>query len=142
MKLVDVNVLLYAVNREAAHHSTCLKCWESALSGRESIGLAWAVLLAFLRVSTKSNAFVVPLSPTDALERIETWLDHPNTRVVQEPEEHFLLMRQLIEQCGTAGNLTSDAHLAALAISSGATLVSCDTDFARFAGLRWENPLA
>jgi predicted nucleic acid-binding protein len=51
-------------------------------------------------------------------------------------------MRTLLEAVGTAGNLTSDAHLAAMAIEQGATLCSTDGDFARFPGIRYANPLA
>jgi predicted nucleic acid-binding protein len=47
----------------------------------------------------------------------------------------------LLERLGTAGNLTADAHLAALAIEYQAELHSTDADFSRFSGLRWRNPL-
>jgi hypothetical protein len=38
--------------------------------------------------------------------------------------------------------LTTDAHLAALAIEYQAELASTDADLARFRGLRWFHPLA
>jgi toxin-antitoxin system PIN domain toxin len=140
MKLVDLNVLLYAVNRDTAQHEAVRSWWEATLSGEEPVGLAWTVLLGFLRLATNPHVFETPLTSTQAIERVETWLTHPNTRVVYETEEHWHILKDLLRQSGTAGNLTTDAHLAALAISIGATLASCDTDFGRFPRLRWENP--
>jgi uncharacterized protein len=140
MRLVDLNVLLYAVNRNAPPHETVRRWWEAALSGEEPIGLPWNVLLGFLRLATSGRVFAAPLTPDQAIERVDAWLSHPNTRVVSETEEHWGILRELLNQTGTAGNLTTDAHLAALAISHGATLVSCDADFARFPRLLWENP--
>lgn len=76
-----------------------------------------------------------------AIIRVESWMDHPNAKLVQEQADHWAVLRDLLGASGTAGNLTSDAHLAALAVSHGCTLASCDNDFSRFAGLRWTNPL-
>ncbi len=140
MKLVDLNVLLYAVNRDAPHHAAARPWWEAALSGDEPIGLAWIVLLGFLRLATKPQVFPEPLTPDQAMDRVEVWLRHPKTRLVRETEEHWRILKQLLEETGTVGNLTTDAHLATLAISHGATLVSCDADFGRYRHLRWENP--
>ena len=142
MKLVDLNVLLYAVNRSAPHHEAARSWWEAALSDDEPIGLAWIVLLGFLRLATNAQVFAEPLTPDQAMDRVEVWATHPKTRLVGETEEHWRILKELLEETGTAGNLTTDAHLAALAISHGATLVSCDADFGRFRHLRWENPLA
>ncbi len=141
MKLVDLNVLLYAINRDSAHHEAARPWWESALSGEEPIGLAWTVILGFLRLATHPQVFAQPLDPVDAFARIDAWLANPNVRIVHEGDDHWRLLRDLLGRTGTAGNLTTDAHLASLAIAHGATLVSCDSDFARFAALRWENPL-
>lgn len=141
MKIVDLNILLYAVNRDADHHETVHAWWEHALRGEEPIALAWVVLLGFLRMSTHPRIFPNPLNPAQAIERVDAWLAHPNTRTIVETEEHWPILKGLLEEAGTAGNLTTDTHLASLAISSGATLASCDADFGRFPQLRWENPL-
>jgi toxin-antitoxin system PIN domain toxin len=141
VKIVDLNVLLYAINRDSAHHESVRTWWESALSGEEPIGLAWTVILGFLRLATHPQIFPQPLEPTAAMERIDTWLANPNVRIAHEGEDHWRLLRELLDRSGTAGNLTTDAHLASVAIAHGATLVSCDADFARFAALRWENPV-
>jgi len=142
VKLVDLNILLYAVNEDAGHHRVVRRWWEGALSGDEPVGLPWIVLLGFLRLATHARVFPRPLDPEDALARIDTWLGLENTRLVLETEGHWHTLRDLLERAGTAGNLTTDAHLAALAIGHGAVLVSCDRDFGRFTGLRWENPVA
>jgi toxin-antitoxin system PIN domain toxin len=142
MKIVDANVLLYAVNRDGPHHEALRRWWEAAVAGDEPIGLCWIVLLAFLRISTHPRAFAHPMRPEQAIEMVAEWLSHPNVRIVAETDEHWTILRDLLEETGTAGNLTTDAHLASLAISRGAVLTSCDADFSRFARLRWENPLA
>jgi toxin-antitoxin system PIN domain toxin len=142
VKIVDLNVLLYAVNSDAAHHEIVRTYWEKVASADEEIGFAWNVLLGFLRLSTNAAVFPRPLDPETAFGKIDDWLSLPSARVVTESEEHWAILRGLLADAGTAGNLTTDAHLAALAISRGAVLVSCDNDFARFADLRLENPLA
>jgi len=103
--------------------------------------LAWLVLLGFLRIATNPRIIPSPLSVQEALDDVHVWLTHPNTRLVSENETHWRIFRELLEATGTPGNSTTDVYLAALAIGRGATLVSCDTDFARFRHLRWENPL-
>jgi len=140
MKLIDLNVLLYAVNEDAIHHAPVLAWWERALSGDEPVGLPWVVLLGFLRIATNPDIFPRPLDPDVAIGKVDAWLSLDSTRLLHEKDEHWGILRPLLAEVGTAGNLTTDAHLAALAISHGAVLVSCDTDFARFRGLRWENP--
>lgn len=141
MKIVDVNVLLYAIDVLSPHHERVRKWWETALSGGDLIGFAWIVVLGFLRVATNRRAFPNPLPVDQAISEMAAWLAHPNVRLVSETDEHWQVLRDLLNQTGTAGNLTTDAHLAALAIAHGAVLVSCDADFARFTHLRWLNPL-
>jgi uncharacterized protein len=142
MKLVDVNILLYAVNTAAAHHRAVLTWWQDAVAGDEPVGLASVVLLGFLRLSTSPIAFPNPLSVQDAIARVDAWLAEANVRLVAEAENYWPILRDLLSESGAAGNLTTDAYLASLAISRGATMVSTDTDFARFPQLQWENPLA
>lgn len=142
MKIVDVNVLLYAVNEDAPHHGPLLEWWARALNGDESIGLPWAVVLGFLRIATSPRALPRPLQLDDAIRVFDEWLACPNVFLAREKDGHWETLRTLVAETGTAGNLTTDAHLAALAITHGATLVSCDNDFGRFKHLRWQNPLA
>ena len=141
MKLVDLNVLLYVVNRDAPQHERIVSWWGEALNGDETIGLAWVVVAGFLRVSTHRRVFPHPLSAEDAAVQIDDWLALDVISLVTETRDHWRMLRRLLAETGVAGNLMTDAHLAALAMTRGATLASCDADFGRFPGLRWENPL-
>jgi toxin-antitoxin system PIN domain toxin len=140
VKIVDLNVLLYAVNENAAHHAAAHRWWEKAINGEEPVGLPWIVLLGFLRLSVNSAVFPHPLDPETALRKVDSWLALEVTRPLAEKENHWEVLRPLLAASGMAGNLTTDAYLAALAISHDAVLVSFDNDFSRFQGLRWENP--
>ena len=142
MKIVDLNVPPYAINKDSAHHNQVHEWWEGAVNGDEPVGLPWIVLLGFLRLSTNPRVFSEPLATEQALERVDAWLSHPNIKLVLERQEHWNTLKRLLGVTGAAGNLTTDAHLSALAIAYGASLVSCDSDFARFRELRYENPLS
>ena len=142
MKLIDLNLLLYAVNSDSAHHLKARAWLEDTLSGEEPVGLPWVVLLGFLRISTNPRILSRPLSALRAMEIIDGWLALPCVRTLAPLEDHWRLVRSLLTGSGTAGNLTTDAHLAAIAIENGCELCSTDTDFQRFSGLRWINPLA
>ena len=141
MILVDVNLLVYAVDADSPHHAAARRCVEDVLSGDESVGLAWIVILAFLRITTRPGILRRQLTHEDALAYVDEWLGLDCVHAVVPGPQHWGLLRTLLETAGTAGNLTSDAHLAALAIEQGATLYSTDGDFARFPGLRHVNPL-
>jgi toxin-antitoxin system PIN domain toxin len=141
MIIVDANLLIYAVNRDAPYHQKA-KAWLGAtISGTETVGLPWIVLLAFLRLTTKMGLFQRPLPVETAFGVVEAWLEQPCVTVPEPPAHHLRTLRGLVIPLGTGGNITSDAHLAALAIAHGAELCSADSDFSRFAGLRWRNPL-
>lgn len=140
MNLVDANILIYAVNSDSTHHEKARTWLESALSSAEPLGFAWSVLLAFLRVTTRPGILEHPLSVESAIAYVDSWLQQPNVEIVQPDDRHWQILRTLIATAGTAGNLTSDAHLAALALAGGWTLVSTDHDFRRFSGLSVVNP--
>jgi hypothetical protein len=140
--LLDANLLIYAMNEDAPLHRKAKAWLESTLSGSETVGLSWNVLLAFLRVSTRAALFREPLSAQLALDIIGEWLDQPAATIVHPGPRHLPILRGLLLPLGVGGNLTGDAHLAALAIEHGAELCSSDSDFARFPGLKWRNPLA
>ena len=141
MKVPDANLLIYAVDEGSPQHGPAKDWLDGALSGGETVAFTWAVLVAFLRLTTNPRVFEQPLSPEEALDVIEAWLGRPTVTVIGPGERHVRLVRELLASSGTAGNLTSDAHLAAIAIEHGATLCSADRDFARWSGLRCTNPL-
>jgi len=140
VKLVDANVLLYAVNESDPRHATTRAWLDGALNGAAPVGFAWLALLAFLRLSTKPGLFPAPLSAEEALARVRDWLAQPPAVVLEPTGRHLDVLAGLLLPLGTGGNLTSDAHLAALAVEHGATIVTYDPDFARFSGVRWEEP--
>lgn len=140
MKLVDANVLLYSVNEDAPHHEEARAWLDDGLSGSEAIGFAWVVVLAFLRLATRSDLFHRPLAFEEAAAVVERWLAAAPAVVVQPTPRHLELLRGLVQTTGVAANLINDAHLAALALEHDATVASYDRDFGRFAGLRHELP--
>lgn len=142
MKVLDANLLLYAVDERSPRHVPARAWLEQTLSGAETVGLVWLVLLAFVRLSTRASVFEQPLEVIDALDTVDGWLAQPCTTVLAPSRRHSAVLRELLEPLGAAGNLTNDAHLAAIAIEHGAELCSSDRDFARFPGLRWSDPLA
>lgn len=141
MKLPDVNLLIYAANESLRQHASAREWVEETLSGTETVAFAWPVLVGFVRVVTNPRVMQRPWGTENALAIVRGWLAQPPATVVHPTDRHLAVLYDLLLPLGTAGNLTSDAHLAALAIEHGATLCSHDGDFARFAGLRWEDPL-
>jgi uncharacterized protein len=142
VKLPDVNLLLYAFDATAPRHDRARRWLEEELSGTETVAFTWVVLLAFVRLSTNPRVFEKPFPASDAFDIVDGWLAQPCTTIVDPTDRHLALLQDLLEPLGTAGNLTTDAHLAALAIEHGAELCSSDADFARFPGLRWTDPLS
>ena len=142
MILVDANLLIYAVDRESAHHSKARIWVEQILSETTPVGIAWIVVLAFLRVTTIQRQTRNVLSPERAIAFVDSWLGMPHVSLVLPGEQHWPILRNLLKMSGTSGNLTSDAHLAALAIEYGYTVFTADSDFHKFAGVRVVNPLA
>jgi len=142
MILPDVNLLIYAHNEAAVLHLPARRWWEDLLSRQQPVGLAWAVVFGFVRLTTHPHVLCAPLTPAAALERVEGWLEVPSVRILEPGPRHLIIVRQLFEATGVGGNLTTDTHLAALAVEHQCQLHSNDTDFDRFPGLRWHNPLA
>lgn len=138
MKMPDVNVLLYAINPDAPQHSAARRWLETAYAEPAGIGYAWVALLGFLRISTRRGILPKPLSVEDALEFLDEWLAHPYARILNPTDRHAALLARLLIGTGQAGNRTTDAHLAAIAIEHGAILGTYDRDFERFPGLRME----
>lgn len=142
MILIDANLLLYAIHADLPQHGSARFWLNDCLNGQRSVGLPWGVLLAVLRLSTNPRLFPQPLTPELAVELIDGWLALPLVHIAEPGPGHWPILRRLVRQAGTAANLTSDAHLAALAIEHGYTLYSADNDFKRFEGLRHIDPLA
>jgi hypothetical protein len=141
MIIPDVNVLIHAYDSRATVHVAARHWWESLLGGPEQVGLAWVVILGFLRITTRKGLTEHPLTVAAAVSIVQSWLAMPGVRIIAPGDEHARSLFELLEHLGTAGNLTTDAHLAALAIEYRAQIASTDRDFARFPKLRWFNPI-
>ena len=141
MKIVDINLLIYAINKDYPHHSKAKKWLEDCLSSDEPFGFAWIVVLGFLRIVTSGRIMPKPLAPEIAIDTVDDWLQQPPSLTIVPTEKHWSIFKELLMPFGTAFNLTADAHLATLAIEYGARLYSTDSDFSRFQALRWTNPI-
>jgi uncharacterized protein len=139
--LLDANLLLYAVHERADQHERAAPWLTEQLNGARRVGIPWQSITAFLRISTHPRAFERPLDPATAWERATDWLTASVAWVPEPGPEYRRILGDLITTHQLRGNLITDAALAALAIEHGVTLISTDTDFARFRDLRWENPL-
>jgi len=141
MIVPDVNLLLYAYNSDAPHHARAKSWWEDLLSSDEPVGLPWATMLGFIRLMTHRAVLLQPLPADEAVGHVRSWLGRPNVSVLEAGPRHLELLDTLFRATGTAGRLTTDTHLAALAIEHQCELCSNDADFGRFPGLSWRNPL-
>ncbi len=141
MILLDANVLIYAIDADSPHHRPARRWLENALSGTRPVGLAWIVILAFLRLTTRPGILRKPLPPERAMAFVDEWLGQPSVGAVSPGQGHWAILRKLLRDSGTAGNLTSDAHLAAVALELGASVCSTDADFDRFPGVERISPL-
>jgi toxin-antitoxin system PIN domain toxin len=138
--LVDANLLVYSQVRSMPQHERASAWLDERLNGVIGVGIAWSSLLAFVRLVSNPRVFEHAVSVRDAWKQVAIWLD---LRPVWCPEPtpiHREVLASLMDEAGKP-ELVPDAHLAALAIEYGLVLQTTDRDFARFSGLRWENPL-
>ena len=141
MILVDANLLLYAEDSLSEHHQAARTWWDAQLSGAEPICLSWPVLTAFIRIGTNVRLHRRPLTLAEAVERVQSWFDQPCVRIIHPGEQHWAIFQVMLRDGKAIGGLASDAHLAALAVEHNCILQSTDADFARFKGLKWNNPI-
>lgn len=141
MIIPDVNLLVYAYDSSSPHHAAAAQWWMTCMTGNEEVGLPAVVIFGFIRICTHPKVFQNPLGIAEANAHVRSWLARPQARVIDPSPHHVTDVLNLLEDAGTGGNLTTDAQIAALARQEKAVLHSNDTDFLRFPGLRWHNPL-
>lgn len=141
MIVPDLNLLVYAYNEDAPLHPAAKVWWERSLSRTEPVGLAWVVLLGFVRLMSSRRVLLEPMLAAEAVSLCKTWVVQPNTRILLPGPMHLDLLSDLVAASSVSANLVTDAHLAVLAIEHQAELHSNDSDFSRFSGLRWRNPV-
>jgi uncharacterized protein len=142
MIVIDANLLIYAYDSHSTAHKKSMTWLEQAFSGVEAVGLPWQSISAFLRVITNRRLFGTRVALEEAVLIVEEWLGQPLTQVLVPGDDHWTLLRRMIEEGRAAGPLVSDAQIAALTVEYGGVLHTADRDFARFPGLRWKNPLS
>ena len=138
MKLPDVNVLLHAVDTTNKSHAVAKQWLEFSLAEPDGIGFVWLVLIGFVRIATRKGVLTNPLSVVEALSVMDEWVSHPKAQIVAPGERHADILSKLLLGAGTAGNLTNDAHLAAIAIEYKAEVGTFDQDFKRFSGAKFQ----
>ena len=141
MIVPDINLLIYAYNRHDPFHERAKAWWTGLLEGEEDIGLPWIVSAGFVRISTNPSSLKTPLSPTIAAQHLNDWLTMEHVIAIEPGPNHLDIFTRHVRITGTGGNLVTDAHIAAIAIEYDAEVHSADSDFGRFPGLRWHNPL-
>ncbi len=141
MIIPDINLLLYAYDSNSPFHGKAAGWWQGCLSATEPVGLLHVVVLGFVRIATNARAFQHPMTPVEAAGHVRSWLEQPPVQVLDPGPDHLRHTLELLETLGTAGNLVSDAQMAVLAMDHDAVLHTADTDFVRFQGLRWFNPI-
>ena len=140
MRVVDANVLIYAVNEDTLHHLDSKRWLDLALNGADTVGFTWNAMLAFVRITTHSSILRHPFSIQEAMSQLERWLDSPTARILEPGPTHLALLASLLRATKGNGNLTNDAHLATIALENRASLATYDTDFSRFPEVDWITP--
>ena len=141
MIIPDANILIYAHNSAAPGHDSAIRWWRDTVLGSETVGIAWVVILAFVRLLSNPRVVVRPARLEELLDTIAEILDLPSVRIVSPGSRHVGIMKRFFVETGAVSRLTTDVYLASLAVEHGATLVSNDVDFTRFTGLKLFNPI-
>ncbi len=141
MIVPDVNLLVYAHNPDALLHDAARRWWEDLLNGAERVGVPWTVATGFVRVIAIPGVMSSPTPPATASDYVAEWFGYGHVAPLSPGADHLRLFRQNLNVPGSGHRLVPDAHIAALAMERDAELHSSDSDFARFPGLRWHNPL-
>lgn len=142
MIVPDINLLVFAYNEAALDHARAKAWWSALMNGVDPVGVPWAVSCGFIRLMTHPSVLVTPLDPGAAVRHVRSWLERPHVEPLDPGPRHLEIVERLVTKLGVAANLTTDAHIAAIAIERQCELHSNDADFSRFDGLRWHNPLA
>jgi hypothetical protein len=141
MIVPDINLLLYVYDSESPFHVKAEAWWRACLAGDDFVIMPEVVVFGFLRVSTSARAFRHPMTAAEAAAHIKSWLEQPVVRIPESAPDHVERVLGLLMRLGTAGNLVTDAQIAAVALEHDAVVHTADADFIRFGGLRWLNPL-
>lgn len=140
MKVLDLNILLYATDETSVHHRVAKRWLDRSMTSTETIGIPTSVAVGFIRLTTSARVMEAPLDVATSVGVVRGWYRRSNVTRPEPTTRHFQLIAELLGPIGAAANLVADAHLAALSIEHGAELCSFDRDFSRFSGVRWSEP--
>ena len=141
MIVPDINLLVYAYHEDDPFHNLARRWWEGLVNGGETVGMPWAVSMGFVRLMSNPRVLRSPLSPLAATEHMESWFRSGHINPINPGTDHLAHFRRSLDAAGRGAKLVPDAHIAALALERQATVHSNDSDFSRFPGLQWHNPL-
>ena len=141
MIIPDLNLLVYAHSDGSPYHSTARDWWEGLINGGERVGVPWAVATGFVRLMTHPRVLARPAAPDAAVDLANEWFRFPQVTPINPGVDHLSIFRRNLAVAGVGANLVTNAHVAALAMEYQAEVHSNDSDFSRFPGLRWRNPL-
>ncbi len=141
MIVPDLNLLVYAYSDSAPYHDAARRWWEDLVNGGERVGIPWVVATGFVRLMTHPAVLTRPALPGEVVDAVRAWFQFAHVTPLNPGAEHLRLLRRCLTAAGVGANLVTDAHVAALAIEYQAEVHSSDSDFSRFPGLRWRNPL-
>ena len=141
MIVPDVNLLVFAYHEQSPNHESARQWWEGLVNGTETVGIPWAVSMGFVRLMANPRILDSPMTPSLALDHVKSWFQFAHIRPLDPEANHLTHLQNILNTSGSGANLVPDAHIAALAIEHQAVLHSYDSDFGRFPGLQWHNPL-
>ncbi|MCY4103158.1 MAG: type II toxin-antitoxin system VapC family toxin [bacterium] len=141
MIVPDLNLLVYAHSTGAPLHTPARRWWEELVNGTERVGVPWVVAAGFVRLLTHPGVLSDPAGPEQAVDLMAEWFRAPSVSPLNPGARHLAIFRSMLGAAGAGGDLVTDAHIAALAVEHQAEVHSNDSDFARFPGLRWRNPI-
>jgi toxin-antitoxin system PIN domain toxin len=141
MILPDANLLLYAYDQSSPFHAQSKAWCERIMSGPAPVILLPAVVFGFVRISTHPRVFQDPLAVGEAAALVRAWLVRRHVQLHEMLADDVESALRLLESAGTAGNLTTNAQIAAVALRLDAEVQTADLDFGRFPQVRFVNPL-
>jgi toxin-antitoxin system PIN domain toxin len=138
--LPDVNVLVYAMRKDAAEHALARDWLSATLSSDVRFGISPLSLSAVVRLVTNGRIYENPSTLGEAFAFADTILEQSNCEVVEPGEGHWHIFKRLCLETKTTARGVSDVWYAALAIEHGCEWITFDRDFAKFSGLKWRAP--
>ena len=141
MIVPDINLLVFAYNYMSPEHDAAARWWENLVNGTGDIGVPWLVDTGFVGLMSNPNVMGSSLSGIEAADLVSGWFSHGHITPIDPGVGYLSHFRELLAITGAGGNLVPDAHIAALAIEHDAEVHTHNSDFARFPGVRWRNPL-